>query len=193
MSRTILFLFAVLMIAACGQEKGSPATEGVAGGLKIAYVDGDTVLMNFRAFKEASDKLDARQRELEGDLQKKGAELEREVRGYQQQAQSGTLTPKQMQAREKYLSERQDALLAERDRLAQEMLKESSEINEQLKKILDEKLAKIKARDGYDYILSKAEGGPILLADPKHDITMQVLELLNEDSAQIKADTTGGK
>ncbi len=185
----------ILIIAACGQKAPATAAEGSApaSGLKIAYVDGDTVLMNFKAFRDASDKLDARQRELEAELQKKGEALEREIMGYQQQAQSGTLTPKQMQEKERYLAGRQDAVLKERDRLAKEMMNESSVINEQLKKILEEKLEKLRVRDGYDYILSKVEGGPILLADKKHDITREVLTLLNEDHAEISADTTAKK
>ena len=33
---------------------------------------------------------------------------------------------------------------------------------------------------GYDYVLSFRIGGPMLYADPAHDITQDVIELLNE-------------
>lgn len=184
---TATFL-AILFLASCA--KTAPSANS-SDSLSIAYINGDSVLMHFKAFREASDKLDARQKELESQLQAKGAALENEIKGYQFQAQSGSLTPKEMQAREKYLAGRQEALLAERDRLAQEMLKESGVINDQLKRHLRDKLEKIKARDGYDFILSKSEGGPILLADAKYDITAEILKLLNEEPLSIAPDTSG--
>ena len=33
---------------------------------------------------------------------------------------------------------------------------------------------------GYDYVLSFRIGGPMLYADPAHDITQEVIKLLNE-------------
>jgi outer membrane protein len=34
---------------------------------------------------------------------------------------------------------------------------------------------------GYDYVLSYRVGGPMLFANPKFDITKQVIELLNKE------------
>ena len=114
---------------------------------------------------------------------------------YQQKAQTGTLTGKEMEAREKYLGSRQEALLAERDRMAQEIMKETGEINKRLQAVLQEKLNAIKKAEGFDFILSYVEGGPLLVADEKYNITDRVLKELNgeETSGSTASDTTGKK
>lgn len=151
-----------------------------SGGLKIAYVNGDSILLNFKEFKDQSDMMEAKQRKAEEDLQKKGAALEREFYTYQQEAQKGTLTGKQMEARERELSRKQEALLAERDKAGREIMEETTEINNRLQKVLQDRLKEIKDKEGYDFILSYIAGGPILVADEKYDITERVLEELNK-------------
>jgi len=139
--------------------------------------------------------MEAKQRGLEQELQTKGAALEKEIMSYQQKAQTGTMTGKEMEAREKYLSSRQEAILAERDQMAQEIMRETGEINKRLQAVLQEKLKTIKEEEGYDYILSYVDGGPVLIADAKHDITERVLRELNdgESSTPASKDTSATK
>ena len=56
-------------------------------------------------------------------------------------------------------------------------------INQRLHGILQDKLAEIKKREGYDFILSYIEGGALLLADDRFDITDMVLKELNGDDS----------
>jgi len=183
------------MTYAC-KESGSAGSPPAANssGLKIAFVNGDSILTHYKDFKKQSEAMEIKQRNAEEQLQSKGAALEKEIMAYQQKAQTGTLTGKEMQAREKYLSSRQEAILAERDQMAQEIMKETAAINKQLQAVLQEKLNAIKEKEGYDFILSYVEGGPVLVADAKYDITAQVLKQLNdEESATPPVDTTAKK
>ena len=169
-----------------GGSPQSPSTS--SSGLKIAYVNGDTILMNYKEFREQSKTMEAKQKDAEAQLQQKGAALEREYNAYQQKAQHGTMTPKEMQAQEKYLSSKQEALLAERDQVAKEIMDETTTINDRLQKVLQDKLAGIKKREGYDFIFSYIHGGSILLADEKYDITAEVLKELNNDTGDQPAE-----
>lgn len=179
----VLFSLFVLF-SACGAEKSSgDQSEANSSGLKIAFVYGDSILMNYNEFRKESDGMELKQRRAEEELQKKGAALEKEIMDYQQKAQSGLMTPKEMQAREKYLTTRQESVLAERDQMAQAIMAETAAINERLHGILQEKLAEIKEKEGYDFILSYIEGGALLIADDKYDITDKVLKELNGDSS----------
>lgn len=190
MKYTIFFfcLITVGIFTSCKQ--GTTATSATStGGVSIAYVDGDSILLNFKAFKLASETIEAKQRTLEDELQKKGAALEKEIMDYQRKAQAGTLTGKEMEAKERYLAGRQEGLLAERDKLAKEMMDETTVINDELKKVLDAKLEQIKKDRGYDFILSKVEGGQILLADQKFNITAEVLKMLNEEVIDVPVDS----
>ncbi len=174
----------LVFISACDSGKSpDTATASNSTGLKIAFVYGDSILMNYNEFRKESDAMELKQRRAEEDLQKKGAALEKEIMDYQQKAQSGLLTPKEMQAREKYLTTRQESVLAERDQMAQEIMTETAAINKRLHGVLQEKLAEIKKKEGYDFILSYMDGGALLIADDKYDITDMVLKELNADAS----------
>jgi len=192
----LLALFCALLMTYACKDSGSAGSPPAANssGLRIAFVNGDSILTHYKDFKKQSEAMEIKQRNAEEQLQSKGAALEKEIMAYQQKAQTGTLTGKEMQAREKYLSSRQEAILAERDQMAQEIMKETAAINKQLQAVLQEKLNAIKEKEGYDFILSYVEGGPVLVADAKYDITAQVLKQLNEEeSVTPPVDTTAKK
>ncbi|HUR30289.1 MAG TPA: OmpH family outer membrane protein [Saprospiraceae bacterium] len=188
MINRILFfsmILSLLTLVACDKSKGDSTNVDVkTSGLKIAYVNGDSILLNFKEFRSQSEAMDEKQKKAEEELQKKGAALEREFMTYQQQAQKGTMTGKEMEARERYLSGKQETLLAERDKVAKEIMEETTEINTRLQKVLQDRLKEIKEKEGYDFILSYIAGGPILVADEKYDITEEVLKQLNETPAE---------
>jgi len=191
----LLALFCALLMTYACKESGSAGSPPAAnsGGLRIAFVNGDSILTHYKDFKKQSEAMEIKQRNAEEQLQSKGAALEKEIMAYQQKAQTGTLTGKEMQAREKYLSSRQEAILAERDQMAQEIMKETAAINKQLQAVLQEKLNAIKEKEGYDFILSYVEGGPVLVADAKYDITAQVLKQLNEEESVTPPVDTSAK
>ena len=188
--------FIVFALMAC-DKSSKPQNEGVStgSGLKVAYVNADSILHNYKEFRTQSTTMEAKQKQAEDMLQAKGAALEKEFNTYQQRAQKGTMTGKEMQAQEKYLSNKQEALLAERDKLAKEIMDETEEINKRLQKVLQDKLQEIKKEKGYDFIFSYIQGGPILVADEKYDITAEVLKELNEENASgtPTGDTTSKK
>jgi outer membrane protein len=190
----ICLLVAAVAVISCAKP-GTSDTSADAGhtGLKIAFVNGDTVLHHFVEFRKESEAMAEKQRKAEDLLQSKGAALEKEIMAYQQQAQRGTMTGKEMEAKEKYLGSRQEAILAERDKIAKEIMDETTAINNRLQEMLHKKLDEIKVAEGYDFILSMVEGGAILAANEKYDITDQVLKLLNkeeEEQAGNDQDTT---
>lgn len=192
-STACLFIF---YFTACGNPSNDQsADDSKTSALKVAYVNGDSILFNYKEFRAQSESMDAKQQKAEEMLQTKGAALEREFNTYQQRAQKGTMTGKEMEAHEKYLSGKQEALLAERDQLAKEIMDETSEINDRLQKVLQDKLNEIKKREGYDFIFSYIHGGSILVADEKYDITKEVLKELNKGSTgeDTLPDTTAKK
>ena len=134
----------LISFMACGKPSGQEGNGTNSSGLKIAYVNGDTILFNYKEFRAQSESMDSKQKNAQELLQSKGAALEREFNDYQQRAQKGTMTGKEMQAHEKYLSSKQEALLAERDKVAKEIMDETNQINDRLQKVLQEKLNAIK-------------------------------------------------
>lgn len=198
MRKINLIILAALSISfSIGCKESAPvstASTASGEGVKIAYVNGDSILLHYKDFRKESEAMEAKQKKAEEELQSKGAALEKEIMAYQQKAKTGTMTGKEMEAREKYLSSRQEEILAERDRMAQAIMQETAEINKRLQAVLHEKLKAIKESQGYDFILSYVEGGPVLVADEKYDITATVLKELNDEAAAgTPADSTAKK
>lgn len=198
MRKINLIILAALSISfsiACKESAPVSTAPTASGeGVKIAYVNGDSILLHYKDFRKESEAMEAKQKKAEEELQSKGAALEKEIMAYQQKAKTGTMTGKEMEAREKYLSSRQEEILAERDRMAQAIMQETAEINKRLQAVLHEKLKAIKESQGYDFILSYVEGGPVLVADEKYDITATVLKELNDEAAAgTPADSTAKK
>ena len=149
------------------------------GPLTLAYINADSVLENFTQFRKEKDALDKKQLDIDTKLGSRGRALENEVATVQQKIQSGLLTPKEIQEQEQRLGGRQQALMAERDKLAKEIMEEGSGINDRLQKVLIASLEKLKKERGYHYVLSYVKGGQILLGNPADDITGDVLRILN--------------
>lgn len=168
--------------------KATVASEGA--GLRIVYVNADSVLENYTQFRKEKDVLDKKQLDIDTKLGTKGRALENEVNAIQQRIQGGLLTPKEIQEQEQRLGAKQQALMAERDKLAKEIVDEGASINERLQKVLIAALEKLKAERGYHYIFSYIKGGQILLGNPPDDITGDVLKILNSKDGGMPADTS---
>lgn len=169
------------------QTKASVASDG--SGLRIVYVNADSVLENYTQFRKEKDVLDRKQLDIDTKLGNKGRALENEVGAIQQRIQGGLLTPKEIQEQEQRLGAKQQALMAERDKLAKEIVDEGTAINDRLQKVLISALEKLKKERGYHYIFSYIKGGQILLGNPADDITGDVLNILNSKDGGIPADT----
>ncbi len=82
----------LLFFLSCTQSQ-SPVHEGASSGhsLKVAYVNGDSILHQYVEFRKASEHLDKKQQAAEQQLQQKSDALQGEIEAYQRKAQSGTL------------------------------------------------------------------------------------------------------
>ena len=147
--------------------------------LKIAYVNADSLLENYDAFKAKRDELQKKQVDADNSLKARGRSLEREFMAVQERVQKGELTQKQIQDEEQRLGQKQQNLMAEQERVTKQLLDEGAKIQEELQDELISHLKDLKSKMGYDFILSYQPGGQILLANDSLDITKQVLQLLN--------------
>ncbi|MBL0110000.1 MAG: OmpH family outer membrane protein [Saprospiraceae bacterium] len=150
--------FKVYNLTGPSKSASMTASDGSAT-LRLAYVNADSILENFTQFRKEKDVLDKKQMDIDVSLGSKGRTLENEVASIQQKIQSGLLTPKEIQQQEQRFSARQQALMAERDKLAKEVMDEGTAINERLQKVLMaslETLKKIRATIIY-FLMSKED------------------------------------
>lgn len=167
MKRTIVLILIAVM------------TSVFAAGQKYGFVDSEYIRKNIPAFNKAQDQLDNLSEQWEKEVSDGYAVVEQMYKSYQNDV---VLLSQDMKAK------REEAIIAKEKEIKElqnkyfgmegELFKKREEL---VKPIQDEILKAIKtiaAEGSYSAIFDTASGGNILFANPKFDISDQVLEKL---------------
>lgn len=149
------------------------------GGVKIAYVNGDTLDAKYEWLKKQKEAIQQRIRNAENSLVAKQEALMRDANALQEKFQTGTMTQADAEKQQAELMQRGQRLQEEEERLRKSLAEDQKKAFNDLYANVEAKLKELSGQIGYDYILSYSRGGQILLANDSLDITKQVLELLN--------------
>jgi outer membrane protein len=167
MKKIILFIWALIL------------TSSLAVAQKYAFVDSEYIRKNIPAFTKAQDQLDQFSRQWEKEIADGYAVVEKMYKAYQSES---VLLSQEMKikreeaiiAREREIKELQNKYFG----MEGELFKKREEL---VKPIQDEILKAIKTiavEGAYAVIFDSAAGGNILFANPKFDISDEVLEKL---------------
>ncbi|MBK6930096.1 MAG: OmpH family outer membrane protein [Saprospirales bacterium] len=151
-----------------------------AGGVKIAYVNADTLDAKYEWLKQQKEALRQRVQKAEASMSAKKEALVKDMAAFQKKYESGATPQAELEKEYNALAQRQQKLAEEESRLGKQLADEQQEAMNALMANVEAKLKSLQDRIGYDYILSYSKGGgQVLLANDSLDITNQVLELLN--------------
>ncbi len=147
---------------------------------KIAFVNIDTLNERYLFITDYSKEINNKRLTLEAQVQSASQKFQQDYEEAQQSAQAGIMPPAQMEAKKKDL-EMQQREIRNKQIQMDNLVAKMEQDNDQMKKQLREFL--IRFNNGkYDYILSYNSAIPsVLLANPEHDITNQVIDALNTE------------
>jgi outer membrane protein len=147
---------------------------------KIAYVNTDSINEHYAYIADFTKVIRNKKATLEAQMQSMTAKFQQEYEAFQQSAQAGVAPQSELQKQQASL-ERQQQELANKELQMQNLGVELEEKNMELNKSVKDYLLKIN-NGRFDYILSYSDLMPtILLANPKLDITSEVLEGINRE------------
>ena len=132
--------------------------------LKIAYVEVDSIMTQYRFAKEYTEI-----------LEKKG----QNIQNFQQKVQQNAYTREQAEAVQAGLQKQQNDLAGLQQRLGNEFNAEQEKYNKALHDSIDHFLAVYNKDKKYSIILSKS-GDNLLYADKAYDITDEIIAGLNK-------------
>ena len=201
MKTNIFHTFALLAIAglisSCNnsapkmdEQTASPvSTEG----LRIAYVEIDTLTAQYEFAKQKSLELEKKSTNARNTIQSKTQQLERNAQAFQQKLQSNGFTSReQAENAQAALQREQNNIVALQQRLEAELASEQQKFLQAFQDSLDNFLADYNKDKKYDMIVNKAA---VLFADKRYDITTDVVNGMykryKKDAAP--ADTTKAK
>lgn len=194
------YIFSALAIAAmmvsCNNQSpkmdDQPAAAASGDGLKIAYVEVDSLMTQYTFAKDYSVTLQKKSNNARNTLNQKGNALQAAAANFQQKLNNNGFQSREQAASQQAAIERQQRDLQElQARLENELASETAKFNEALRDSLQNFLKVYNKDKKYDLILAKS-GDNILIADKKLDVTQDVINGLNKrykPSAKPAADT----
>jgi outer membrane protein len=191
--KNLSMLLNIVLLAAVGHlyylnlnKKAAPVQEVIAApasieqGVKIAYVNADTLDAKYEWLKKQKDALAIRLRNAENAMAAKQEQLQKDAAAFQEKAQSGNFAEADLKGEYEALMLREQKMSQEAGKMSEQLADERAKAYNEMTTNLEGKLKTIQAQIGYDYILSYQRGaGQILLTNDSLDITNQVLGLLN--------------
>ena len=150
------------------------------GGMPVAYINLDSILMGYTFALEAQDKLMTRQENARLELNQKARTLQNEMADFQRKLENNAFL-----SRERAESEQQRILKKQQDlenreaQLTQEILQENQELQAQLADTILSYLRQLNADGRYQMIFSNNAKDNILVSVDGYDITAEVVEALN--------------
>lgn len=157
-------------------------TEAKSNEYKFAYVNTDTLLVNYDFYKELKKDLETRQRIIESDLRNRQTTFQTEVQSYQKTV--GGMTMDQAKQTEQNLALKEQELRKYGQSIETEYLKEQQKLNEKLNDNMNDVLKKYADEKGYTFIFgySKANNAVgMIYGQPSLEVTQEVLKVLNEE------------
>jgi len=183
------YIFSALTLAAmmvsCNNaspkmDEQPAAGDATATGLKIAYVEVDSLMTQYDFAKDYSVTLQKKSNNARNTLTQKGNTLQAAVNNFQQKLNNNGFTSREQAASQQAAIERQQRDLQElQARLENELANETAKFNETLRDSLQSFLKDYNKEKQFSLILTK-QGDNILLADKKFDITQDVINGLNK-------------
>ena len=153
---------------------------------KIAYINIDTLNEKYLFISDYVKVLKNKRIALESQMQVMSQKFQEDYEAAQQSAQAGLLPPAEMENKKRDLERQQRELenkQIQMDKLAMDMQEKNDQLQKDVKDFLMENY------DGkYDFIMAYTIAVPtILLANPKLEITYQVLDALNTEYLKNKS------
>ena len=147
--------------------------------LPIAYVNVDSLLLNYNYSKDLNEIILKKQENSRANITQKARSSE--MQDFQRKVENNAfLTRERAEQEQQRLIKKQQELQDLDNQLAQELLQEQQKLNEQLRDTIVSQLKAFNEGRGYQVVFSNTMGDNILLAGEVYDITTDLLEYLNK-------------
>jgi outer membrane protein len=166
-------------------EEPETAVATSGEGMRIAYIEIDTLTAQYEFAKEKSLELEKKGTNARNTIQTKTAQLEKNPQAFQQKLQSNGYTSReQAEAAQANLQREQQNIMALQQRLENELASEQQKFLQAFQDSLDNFLADYNKDKKYDMIVNKAA---VLYADKRFDITTDVVNGMNRRYKKVSA------
>ena len=184
--RTVALAFVATMgMTSCDKsnpqmdQKANASAKAAAGDMKIAYVEVDSIMSQYKFCKEYSLILQKKGQNIQNTLAQKQQALQAAAANFQQKVQQNAYTREQAEGVNASLQKQNNDLQILNQRLSAEFKNETDQFNKALRDSIQHYLASYNKDKKYSIIFSK-QGDNLLYADKAYDITNEIIAGLNK-------------
>lgn len=164
-----------------GQMKYEFAAGDSSVALPIAYINVDSLLMNYNFAKDLNEALMRIEENSRASLNQKERQLQSAAQEFQRKLENNAfLTQKRAEEEQVRIQKMGDEYQRMAQQLSNELGIEQQKLNIQLSDSVREALKDFNKNKNFEVILSNTASDNILLAHPKYDITDEVIVFLNK-------------
>ena len=160
-------------------EKKVESKQAVPSDAKIAYVEVDSIMSQYKFCKDYSLILQKKGQNIQNTLAQKQQALEAAAANFQQKVQQNAYTREQAEGVNASLQKQNNDLQILNQRLSAEFQNETDQFNKALRDSIQHYLASYNKDKKYSIIFSK-QGDNLLYADKAYDITNEIVAGLNK-------------
>lgn len=176
--------FAAVAMTSCDKSKSQvddkePAAQTASTATKIAYVEVDSIMSQYKFCKDYSLILQKKGQNIQNTLAQKQQALEAAAANFQQKVQQNAYTREQAEGVNASLQKQNNDLQILNQRLSAEFQNETDQFNKALRDSIQHYLASYNKDKKYSIIFSK-QGDNLLYADKAYDITNEIVAGLNK-------------
>lgn len=188
MKKIILVVISAIMVTGFNSCKQSATTHGTqstqierssvaVSGLKIAYIDVDSLLANYEFSKDLSEQMTQKEENYRLLLAEEMNKFQKEVEDFNKKLQNNVFSsPERAQSEQNRLAKKQQSLQEKSDKYSNDLYLENNQNAQKLSETIDNFIKEYNKSHGYNLIINKAA---LMFADDSMDITAEILDGLN--------------
>jgi outer membrane protein len=188
LNAVLILAVIILFILVLGKKNNNAATGEIryndstfSNRLPIAYVNIDSLLLNYQFAKESNENLMKKQEDSRLDLNVKARQLQEEMAEFQRKLQNNAfLSRERAESEQNRLMRKEQDLQQLNAKLSQELMDVQQKVSEQLRDSINIFLKAYNKDKKFELILSNTSSDNILIANDAYDITKEVTEELNK-------------
>jgi len=184
----LLIAVIILFYLVLGKESNKPANmvmkagnSTVSGSLPIAYVNVDSLLLNYTFAKNANESLIKKQEDSRLTLNSRARQLQVEMSEFQRKLENNAfLSRERAEAEQSRLMKKQQDLQQMEGAMSQQLMEQQQKMSEQLRDTINAFMKDFNKGNRYQMIISNTANDNVLYAGKSYDITSEVITKLNE-------------
>ncbi len=157
------------------------------GKLPIAYVNIDSLLLNYQFAKEANVSLVKKQESSRSIVSTKASLLQKEMAEFQKKLENNAFLSRERAEQEQIRLQKKQQELQQLDaKLSQQLGQEQQKMSEELRDTINKFMKEYNKNSKYEMIISNTSSDNILYAAKGYNITKEISKLLNERFSKKK-------